>query len=547
MKTQIPTDLTAATEEELLTAETALMAEFDATLDEEGDITALTEIADAIDAIRVESKTRVEASEKKAEQLAELAERIRPVAETEDESAEADDKTEDAEEASEEINNPETDEVSTEIEESELVTASADKTTPKAPSASAVARRSQTPEVAKPSAEVVITAAADIPGYAGGVTLDKLGMAKALHAKARTLSNGSGYVPVATITLPIEHKLGADMSYNLDVLDQVTSPQSLTAAGWCAPSNTMYEMFGIDAADGLIDLPTVGITRGGLNVPSFIGYDEAVNNGGLWTWTEADADGVEYGATKPCVYIPCPDFTDYRLEAEGICVTNGNLTDRAFPELTQRYIQLVINTHLHRVSGAIINKISNSSDTVSVTANQSSAAASILYYIDTQVADYRSRYRMSVNSVLEAIFPLWTMAYIRSDLAARHGTEMLAVTDEMVNEYFRVRGIRPQFLHDYYPAQFALQQQGMALFGVDFPNFMEFLLYPAGGYVRGDGGTIDLGVVRDSVLNATNDYTAAWTEQMYLVAQLGPKARRVQLGGFDPLGVTGCCPTPVVG
>jgi hypothetical protein len=76
---------------------------------------------------------------------------------------------------------------------------------------------------------------------------------------------------------------------------------------------------------------------------------------------------------------------------------------------------------------------------------------------------------------------------------------------------------------------------------------MQFLMYPAGGYVRGDGGTIDLGVVRDSVLNATNDYTAAWTEQMYLVAQLGPKAHRVTVQLAEG-GYTGCCPTdaPVI-
>jgi hypothetical protein len=64
------------------------------------------------------------------------------------------------------------------------------------------------------------------------------------------------------------------------------------------------------------------------------------------------------------------------------------------------------------------------------------------------------------------------------------------------------------------------------------------LLYPAGGFVRGDGGVIDLGVVRDSVLNATNDYTAAFTEQLYLVAQLGPNAREVEVA----IDVNGCQP-----
>jgi hypothetical protein len=399
-----------------------------------------------------------------------------------------------------------------------------------------VARRSSTPQVAEAQAEVVITAAADVPGFSGGANLDKMGIAKAMHSKARTLSNGSGMVPVASINLPIEHKLGADLAYNMDVLDRATAPEALTAAGWCAPSNNLYTLFGIDAGDGLLDLPTVQITRGGLNVPNFIGYPEAVDNGGLWNWTEYDQDGE---GTKPCVYIPCPDFTDYRLEAEGICVTNGNLTDRAFPELTQRYIELVVNTHLHRVSAAMVQKIYSTATAVTVTPiSGTSSAGRILGAIDLQVADYRSKFRMSTNSVLEVILPLWTRELLRADLANREGVMLTNVTDAQIDEHFAVRKVRPQFLHDFMPTS------GFAIYGgalTAFPSNFEFIIYPAGGYVKGDGGVIDLGVVRDSVLNATNDYTAAWTEQMFLVAQLGPDARRVQVipaeGGF-----TGCCP-----
>lgn len=543
MKTQIPADITTAPEEELLATEEALLAEFDATIDENGDIAELTEIADAIDAIRNEKAGRAEAAEQKAQKLAELAERIRPVAETEDESGEPDEETEDAEEASEETTNPEADDATADTEERELVTASADKT-PKAPSASAVARRSTTPEVAKPAPDIVVTAAADIPGYAGGAHLDKVGMAKAMHAKARTLSNGSGYVPVASLAIPNEHKLGADLSYNLDVLADATNPASLTAAGWCAPSNNLYELFGLDAGDGLVDLPTVQITRGGLNVPSFIGYADAVENGGLWSWDEADQDavGTPYEVTKPCVYIPCPDFTDYRLEAEGICVTNGNLTDRAFPELTARYIELVLNTHLHRLSGAIVNKIISTATNISMfNIPESGSSGRVLSAVEVQASWYRSKYRMSLNSVLEVLFPAWVKGVIRADLAMRSGVDLVNVSDAMIDEYFATRKVRPQFLHDWQPITAYAEPTGEVK---GWPSTFDFIMYAAGGFVKGDGGVIDLGVVRDSVLNATNDYTAAWTEQMYLVAQLGPNALRVQVD-LDTDGHTGCCPTLV--
>lgn len=533
MQTALPQDISTATDEELAEIETSLLAEFDKMIDDGStEVATLTEIAEAVESIRGEIASRAQAAEEAAQAVALLAERIRPAAEADadpedDSEAEADG----AEDAPEDTINPEAEEAPADTEERELVTASADKTTPKAPSARAIARRSPSPEAPKPTPEVVITAAADIPGVAGGASIDKIGLAKAMHSKARTLSNGSGFVPVASIVLPNENKLGADLSYNMDILERVTDPaQSLTAAGWCAPSNNLYTLFGIDDGDGLIDLPTVQITRGGLNVPDFIGITAA--DEALWNWTEADQDDAE--ATKPCLYIPCPSFTDYRLAAEGLCLTNGNLTDRAFPELTARFVALTINAHLHRLSGVITNEIVTSATAVTMDAVASSAAGSILNAIDVQVADYRSQYRMAVGSVLEAVFPLWVKELIRADFAMRVAPGYSNVTDADIDAHFAARKVRAQFIHDYQPMYSAAPKEA-------FPTSLQFLLYPAGGYVRGDGGTIDLGVVRDSVLNATNDYTAAWTEQMYLVAQLGPNARKVTVN-YDVNGVTGCCP-----
>lgn len=539
METSIPEDLSGLSDDELASLADSLVVEFDSLMDAgSNDVAALTKIADAIEAVRGEGKAREERAIETAQAIAQLAERIHPVAEeTEEVEASAQDPEETEEAAEESEETAEADEVEAHTEERELVTASAPN--PKALSARAVKARTQTPEAPKQGPEVVITAAADIPGVAGGAALDTLSLAKALHAKARTLSNGSGMIPVASINLPIpaENKLGTDLAYNLEVIERVTAPEALTAAGWCAPSQNLYDMFGIDAGDGLLDLPTVQVTRGGLNVPGFLGYGDAA--AGLWTWTEADNDNAhsaEPTASKPCLYIPCPDFTDYRLVAEGLCITAGNLTDRAFPELTRRFVALAINSHLHRLSAAMIADIVGSATGVTMSAYPTSAAGSILNAIDLQVEDYRSQYRMSVSAILEAVFPLWTKALIRADLAMRHGVLLTNVTDEMVDEHFRARKVRAQFVHDYQPLYSAPAKTA-------WPTSLDFLLYPAGGYIKGDGGVIDLGIVRDSVLNATNDYTAAWTEQLYLVAQLGPNAREVTIN-YAVDGNTACCDAP---
>ena len=525
METVVPTELNDVSSDDLTALHEALIAEFDKVHDSgANDVATLGEIADAVDTIRTEIDARAAAQAEAAEAVAALLDRVHKA-----------DEAEDIEEIASDVVSEEIEAEAVVVEEEkelELVTASA----PKAPSASAVRRHTPAQEAPKASGpEVVITAAADVPGFAGGQNIGLLDVARAMHSKARTLNDRSPRVPVAQITYPIseENKVGADLAHNMDVLDRVTKPSALTASGWCAPSTNLYDLFAVDAGDGLIDLPTVQVTRGGLNVPGFVGFGEASD--ALWTWTEDSRDDEE---TKPCLYIPCPEFTDYRLEAEGLCITAGNLTDRAYPELTQRFVQLAVNSHLHRVSAAIINKILTGATGVSMNAVNSSAAGSILNAVDLQVADYRSQFRMSVNSVLEAVFPLWTRELMRADLAMRNGVMLTNVSDADLAAHFATRKVRPQFVHDYQP----LYGMGAA---VEWPATVSFILYAAGSYVRGDGGTIDLGVVRDSVLNATNDFTAAWTEQLFLVAKVGPTAREIEVT-LSVDGTTACCPTTPV-
>jgi hypothetical protein len=60
-----------------------------------------------------------------------------------------------------------------------------------------------------------------------------------------------------------------------------------------------------------------------------------------------------------------------------------------------------------------------------------------------------------------------------------------------------------------------------------WPENVSFLIYAAGTFVVGTGLDLDLGVVRDSTLNAKNDHTAAWTEECKLVAKIGHDSRVV--------------------
>jgi hypothetical protein len=67
-------------------------------------------------------------------------------------------------------------------------------------------------------------------------------------------------------------------------------------------------------------------------------------------------------------------------------------------------------------------------------------------------------------------------------------------------------------------------------------------VYAAGTFLHGTGLQLDLGVIRDSVLNAENDYTAVWAEECHLIAQVGHSARKYTCG-FNVSGGVGATGT----
>jgi anaerobic glycerol-3-phosphate dehydrogenase len=107
---------------------------------------------------------------------------------------------------------------------------------------------------------------------------------------------------------------------------------------------------------------------------------------------------------------------------------------------------------------------------------------------------------------------------------------------------FTSRNVRPQFVSDW-------QVRATGLPGVAtenlaaWPTTVDFLVYAAGTFLHGTGLQLDLGVIRDSVLNAENDYSAVWAEECHLIAKVGHASRRYtgsfNVGGNVAIGVTG--------
>jgi len=425
---------------------------------------------------------------------------------------------------------------------------------------------------------LAVTASVDIPGVAHGDSVTSLrSLTDVVQRKAKSMpvtNDGTGNMQlVATVRNEFQHTIDKRTSLSEvgELLRHITSSDrkqqlleqqqnSLTAAGgWCAPSEILYNFFDISCADGMIDLPTVGITRGGIQFPvspsladttisgAFGGFavtfDETSNP---WLWTEASDIAAATGSpTKPCVRVPCPTFDEERLECYGICLTAGNLTDDSYPEATQHMIQLLMNAHSHAMNARLIALMVARSNVAVTTgefagggtpATAKPAYQQFLSGVDLGATDYRARYGMCLDDVLEVVAPYWVRNAIRADLAWRNGVDLLSVDDSMINQFFTDRNLRVQWVNDW-------QVRGASQFGnastpmTAWPTSAQVMIYAAGTYVHGQGMSLDLGVVRDSVLNTTNDHTAAWSEECHLIARVGPESRLYTIT-FSVMGAT---------
>jgi hypothetical protein len=392
-----------------------------------------------------------------------------------------------------------------------------------------------------PRAEAVLVASSDIRGFTQGSQLGGYkDLVKAFASRARTVpvTHGSpNYVPVAQ--LQREYRFNLDDNSTPDdawaVLQAAANPTALVAAGgWCAPSEISYDFFNIVAEDGMIDVPTTGIRRGGMRWPTSPSFGDLAASTGLWVWNEtqdiAAATGTAQSGTKTCARVPCAAYNEARLACDGICITAGNFTTDAWPEQLANFLRLVMAAHAHRVNTRVIAQMAAGSVPVTGYAVTGiGTAVPVLDSIEMQVVDYRTKYAMSDGAVLEAIFPNWIKAMIRADLAKRKGWDSpdsaFRITDAEIAAWFTLRSVSVQFVQDW-------QVRGANQFGqttpiVAWPSSVQFMLYAAGTWVKGNGLSLDLGIVRDSTLNATNDYTAAWSEDCWLTAMIGHESRLV--------------------
>ena len=314
------------------------------------------------------------------------------------------------------------------------------------------------------------------------------------------------------------------------------------AAGWCAPSNTIYDLCELETNEGLVDIPEVQITRGGLRFTP--GPDFATIFGGAGYFHQTEAQVIA-STVKPCMEIPCPAFTDTRLEVEGVCITGSILQRRGYPEVVERFIRGAMVAHVHKLNAFVIAQMVAGSTVVDMNPPTDvpldvSATSHLLSAIEMQAMDIRYRNRLGVNAMLEVVLPVWAKALLRADISRRQGLAEFDVTDADMDRWMGLRGARVQYVYDWQDAFSGLATgPGGATPLLTWPTTsLFFLIYPAGTWLRGSDDTIRLETIYDSAKLATNQYTALFTEEGVLVAQVCNGGSRIVEVQVCPSGIT---------
>jgi len=394
---------------------------------------------------------------------------------------------------------------------------------------------------AKAAAPVVITAGADLPGITAGSELSSIAeVAQAIltrkHGMGRT-SGGDGEqhsVAQFSTTFPSERYLNAnDIEGNRSKVNAVVSPEAIIAAGGLtAPVETSYDIFelGETSVRPVRDaLAVFGADRGGIRFmtpPVLADLEGAVS---VWTMQDdIDASTPEApNPVKPCLRVAAGVEVTVYTDAIPLCLTFGNLGARAYPELVERHLQLGMVQHARFSEIRLLTRIGALSTPVTAP-SQLGAARDIFVQLEQAAAAYRSRYRLDPKAPLRVLFPEWFKNALRADLTkqlpgdGRDGTFNLAEAE--INKWFSTRNINVAWFLDGETGQIFGSQSAGALLG--FPTSVIWYLFSEGTFLFLDGGTLDLGLVRDSTLNGTNDYKI-FLENFEGVAKVGVESLRV--------------------
>lgn len=388
---------------------------------------------------------------------------------------------------------------------------------------------------------LTLVAAGDISGFATGQQMNSLvDFGRAWEARmaplAASQAQGRHQVGIARIRRDSPAEFTIDDAHDFRLGDEVIKRATdetrlpggslVAAGGWCAPSETTYDLCDIRITnEGLVNLPTITARRGGLRYPGDFDWSSLWSSVGFHL-TEAEAIA---GREKTCVEVPCGDFVECRLDADGVCIRTPILTERGWPERVAQFTEGVLKVHARKLNAWKIQRMVDLSEPVTMPAASApnpgaaifdphgpGAVESVLSMIELAVQQQRYRDRLSLTATLEMIAPAYLRSILRSDLRKKQAIERRwSVPDGDIDAYLRDAGVVVTWVYDW---QDAYADQDPAGFGGEvfptvWPDEVKVLLYQAGSFFQLQADVISLDGVYDHDSLKKNMYTSLFTEE----------------------------------
>lgn len=273
------------------------------------------------------------------------------------------------------------------------------------------------------------------------------------------------------------------------------------------------------------------------------------------------------GPVKPSIRITCGDEIRAYVDAIPAIFTIGNMQARAYPELIEKHLELAMVWQARAGEQRLLTRMGNLSTKVRTKATHG-ITRDFLNALSLAVAGFRSRHRLGDDFKFRAILPIWFRDAIRADMLlqiAGDGQDAtFGLTDATIDRWISERGVNVTWTLDGEHVAAGEEQYftnayttgSPTLSGADvtpgteeaieeFPDEVVWYLFPEGGFVFLDGGTLDLGIVRDSLLNSKNDYQI-FVETFEGLIKRAPETFRVTTP-LNILGATTGTVDPVVG
>jgi hypothetical protein len=507
----------ALSDEDLVALHDGLVALAD---DEEAGVGLLLAAAETAEGIRAEQAARDEAARAEEEAAAEARRRLLgETAQDGDDDAgdeDGDDDTDD--EVTEATADEPADETADETADERVpVTASTGPDFSRAARRVAARRTSPADEVPDERTGAAIVFATDVPGVPAGSaarTLADVDMALVRRAGAfRRASSARGREEILVASIeaeyPEERRLVDDHALNTrrvsEAINEGLRPEALAASGGlCAPLTPYYgvEVLGDDYRPVRDSLVGFQASRGGIVSIAPPILPAAMGAASVWTVTTDENPGE---TTKPCLRVTCGTPRETEMHAVPVCIEYGNFLDRTFGEWTEAWSRLTMIAHARVAEQTLLAAIKSGSTQPNGVDTTVNGVVDVLVALDQAATGFRSRHRIPESFPFRVIAPETWRFMARTNMArALPGgsyQENLTVADAAIDAWFAARNLRVTWTPDL---SVIGAQAGSTPLAEPDPT-MEFALYPEGTWLFLDGGRLDLGVVRDSTLNSTND------------------------------------------